>query len=458
VEINMKTLSRLLSLMLPCLLALNVLMAAPPEMAHAAGSSAFARLYLMRTEVSPTPWWQTSTLVDGSGGVHTAYFTNQFIHYAYCPAGCDDPANWTQTPLTGAGPNDSLDYPALALDPTNRPRMMWFKDHYYYYAECNANCTNAGNWTAVQVPVANQIDYIYPQTARYFALDSQGRPRFVCYGSDYDDWGVYKGFNYTTCDGNCTNAANWHSDLIDLQDWFYDPQIVLNANGQPRVMGTLDHETLAYLGCNANCSQSENWGGVSLYDVGYYGEFAFRLDSLGRPRVAFYTGTSSDPNLYYAWSSSTDYTSTQWDNYGQDLAPFDWRSLDLAIDSQNRPHIVFASSAADLDYARCTANCESDTATWQVQHVETSDELDASDPIPLDPGCTVSTWMVEGYPSLALDAMDQSSLSYYTRHSQFCLGIDNQYHTRHDVWALRFATTGTSPLLNPGVYLPLVIR
>jgi hypothetical protein len=415
------------------------------------------RLYLMRTTETPTPWWQTSTLVDNSGGVHTAYFTNHFIHYAYCPANCGDPASWSQTQITTAGPYDSLDYPTLALDSNDRPRMMWFKDSFYYYAECDANCIQAASWTAVQVPVANQIDYIYPQTSRYFALDSQGRPRFVCYGSDYDDYGVYMGFNYTTCDANCTNAVNWRSDLIDIQEYFYDPQIVLTANDQPRVMGKLDNETLGYLGCNADCSQSASWSLVSLYPVGDYGNLAFHLDSQDRPRVAFYNGNSSEPNLYYAWSNSTDPASTAWSSYGMDLPPFDWRTVDLALDSQNRPRLAYASDQGDLEYAECTANCESTASSWQLQPVETAADLDASDPIPLDTACTVTAWLVEGYPSLALDAADRPSVSYYARHSQFCLGVDNKYHIIHDAWALRLATAGAAGGNNGQIYLPLIL-
>jgi hypothetical protein len=427
-----------------------------PQAATAAETT-FAHLYLMRAVAAPTPWWQTSTLVDPAGGVHTAFFTSQHIHYAYCPANCSDSVNWSQTPLIAAGSYDSLDFPALALDSSGRPRMMWYIDPDYYYAECDTGCTDTDHWTAVKVPVATQSNY-YPQTARYFALDKQNRPSFVTYGAASDGDHSYEGFQYTTCAGGCTSAANWHSAVIDLDQWVSDPQIVLTADGQPRVMGKSDHETLIYLGCETNCLQSGSWGGVFLYDVGYYGNFSFRLDAQDRPRVAFYTQDSGDANLYYAWSNSTDYTSIGWDNYGRELAPFDWRTVDLAIDSHGRPRLVFASSSGDLEYTLCTASCESASAAWQLQHVETAAELDAADPI-YDVSCSASAWLVNGYPSLALDGADRPSISYYARHSKFCLGKDGQYHTLHDVDALRFATAGTGQ--TPGdlkVYLPLAVR
>ena len=64
------------------------------------------------------------------------------------------------------------------------------------------------------------------------------------------------------------------------------------------------------------------------------------------------------------------------------LPPNDERTVDLAIDSQNRPRMAFASDQENLDYVECTANCESTSSTWQLQHIETGDELDLSDPIP----------------------------------------------------------------------------
>ena len=414
-------------------------------------SATFTHFYLFRATSSPTPWWQSHTRVDASGGVHTAFYTEQKVYYAHCSAACDNPANWTETPIADAGNLDSLDYPIVTVDPSGRPRMMWYNDPDYLYAECNANCTNAANWTAVQVPVAEQSGYIYPQTAHYFALDSQGRPRFVCYG--------YEGFQYTTCDANCTTPSNWRSDLLNLNGSVDRPQLVLNGNDQPRVMG-FDGSTydLNYLGCNANCSQAGNWGRVTLYEVGYWGNFSFRLDTQGRPRVAFYTQDSSDEAMYYAWSNSTAIAPTGWLSDSLALPPNDERTVDLALDSQNRPRVAFASDQEDLDYAECTANCESTNSTWQLQHIETGDELDLSDPIPPGSGCLSSAWMLIGYPSLALDTADRTNVSYYAQHSKYCLGGDGQYHILNDVKALRFASvSGTTPIVfTHWVYLPAI--
>jgi hypothetical protein len=336
---------------------------------------------------------------------------------------------------------------------------MWYIHPDYYYAECNANCTNAASWTPVKVPVAAKY-YIDPQSARYFSLDSQGRPRFVCSGENDDYEHTYASFTYTTCDGNCTIASNWHSYFIDLGQnmYVYQPQIVLNANNQPRIMTILDVNDvykLVYLKCDANCSQGGSWTYNVLYEVGQDGEFSFRLDSQGWPRVAYYKESISDPMLYYAWSTTAAANPASWVITHLNLPPNDWRTVDLAIDSKDRPRMAFASADQNLEYVECTANCGDPTgAVWQVQDIETVDALNAIDPI--SPGtCSSSTWMVEGFPSLALDGADRPSVSYFVRHYKACPA------TTHDVWGLRFATAGTGPEPKPldkRVFLPAIVR
>lgn len=112
---------------------------------------------------------------------------------------------------------------------------------------------------------------------------------------------------------------------------------------------------------------------------------------------------------------------------------------------------MFASDQYDLRYAECTINCETQDAEWSVQDVETGDELQASDPIPINPGCWASTWWLDGYPSLALDANDIPNISYHAYHVQYC-GSSSDY----DAWGIRFARPGGSSGGAHRVYLPLI--
>lgn len=434
-------------------LALSVMLAvvAQADQALTVPSLSFDRFFL--TSVDDLSWPSSHTVVDANGGVHATFYDDQWVYYAHCAADCGDPANWAQTAIDGAGTYDSLNYPVLAVDAGGHPRLMRYKDSGYVYAECAANCTQAGNWASVTVPLADQAYVMSPSSARYFALDTLGRPRFVA--EFYDG-----GFVYATCDANCTTAANWHGALIDFGPgaYFDGPQLALNGSNQPRVVAIDDDEQLVYAQCNANCALPVSWTRVTLYGgVGklMYDDptYSLRLDAAGRPRIAFYLADTSNSNMYYAWSNADFTSAASWSNYGLVLPPADKRTLDLAIDGEGRPHVAFSSSEVNLDLAGCTANCESPSAAWQVEHVETSDELDASDPLPPDPGCQVSSWLVGDYASLALDGAGNPTISYYAVNAQTCNG-----HISNNAWTIRLATAGNAPQFNWRLYLPLTLR
>ncbi len=400
---------------------------------RAATDATFARFFLIfnGSQDSSHAWWQSSTVVDMAGGVHSAFNDTQELSYAYCSTDCSNPANWAAMTVANLSSYTSLAHPSLAVDANNHPRLMWFDGDGYRYAECNANCTNAANWTSVQVPVADaEWGAPYPKNGRYFALDAQGRPRFVI-----DD------IRYTTCDANCTTASNWYSARLGFDQYsIYQPQLAFNAGNQPRVLGYDNEGKLVYLECNTNCLQVAGWNYVTLPYTEtawlYDSSVSFRLDSQGRPRIAFYDRSSGSTTLRYAWSNANSLTTAGWSSYGLPYAPADNYTIDLAIDSQNRPRVAFGSETENLSYGVCTANCETASSAWQRQDIETGDELNLSDPIPTNPGCIVSTWMIGSYPALALDSTDRPHVSYYARHVQgFCGGSS----TYNDAWAIRYA-------------------
>jgi hypothetical protein len=414
-----------------------------------ASALTFDHFFMFLSNHDDSPWWQSSTVVDAAGGVHTTFYTILYIYYAYCATDCGNAANWLETPIADAGTYSSLSFPVLALDPSGHPRLMRYKSPNYTYAECNANCTQASSWTEIELPLDPMANNS-PSNARYFALDAQGRPRFVAQ--------FYPGLVYAACDANCTTLANWQSNSLDIGERLSYLQVAINPSGQPRVVGYNDDYGLDYAQCNANCLQASNWSFVTVAadvgDLGEYPIFSLRIDSQGRPRLAFYKALSDDA-LHYAWSNANYTDPASWSSYDLPLAPADERTLDLAIDSQDRPHITFASDQMDLHYLECTAACETQDAEWTNYVVETGEELDLSDPIPPDSGCSFVGWMLDGYTSLALDTSGNVNISYHARHDQNCGYITTNAH------AIRFARAAgsiTPPSNTRRVYLPLVKR
>jgi hypothetical protein len=406
----------------------------------------FDHFFLSFSTSQESPWKESNTVVDPSGGVHTTFYTNKSIYYAYCPSNCGDPANWLETPIAAVGTYDALSYSVLALDPAGHPRLMRYKSPHYTYAECNANCTQASNWTETEVPLAPGWSNISPDHGRYFALDAQGRPRFVV---SYLELGV-NGLGYASCDSGCTSPVNWQYWPLDIGGRLDGVQLVFNSSSQPRLVGINLNDGLDYVQCTTNCSSGANWSRVTLAadvgGMGIYHTYVLRLDAQGRPRVAFYK-VANDNTLHYTWSNANFTNLSSWSSYAMPVPPEDYnRTLDLAIDSQGRPRIAYASAQQDLRYLECDTNCETQDAEWTAYDVETGEALNISDPLPPGTDC----WVLDGYASLALAANNNPYISYHAAHGDVC-GV-------YDAHAIRFATLGGAAQYAHQVYLPIIVR
>ena len=224
--------------------------------------------FFLQNYFTSTAWWDSHTIVDGSGGVHLAFYDETIIYYAHCAANCGDPANWLVLPLYDAGMLASMAEPTLGVDASGRPRLIWYAnyggDKNYFYAECNDHCTDStANWTSGAV--LSTADYYLPSPikVRYAALDTQGRPRLVYrMVGDTDD-----GFYYLTCDAGCTTASNWYSIAVTTPGLHPNVfQLVFDPNDRPRVLGYDNNSSaLVYAECNSSCSTAANWGSVGLF-------------------------------------------------------------------------------------------------------------------------------------------------------------------------------------------------
>jgi len=426
----------------------------------AAAETVFDRLFL-QDPLANNAWGNSHTVIDASGGVHTTFYNYDYIYYAHCPADCGDPNNWLVLPLYEVGIFDSLDEPTLMVDSNNRPRLMWYTaynwgEDAYYYAECNSGCANnSANWDSTLV--ANVDAYSYPHDEGYAALDDQDQPHLVYPQTNYPDYG----FHYYTCESECTGVSNWYSTTITTPGLEPDIlQLVFDPDGRPRVMGyARDTDSLFYAQCNNNCATAAGWGSVGLLAPIYeWGDFTLQVNAAGYPRVAYYTGDADDNALYYAWSNNLPLTAAYWSSYTLNYPSGESWTLDMRLDNQDRPRVAFETEDLDLSYLTCTAGCNTANPTWQQQVIETGDDLEADYPIAKIPTCLSATWMVTGYPSLALDAAGNPSFSYMTRHGQLCYNQQGQLQILYDAESIRFATAGSGGQSGRQIYLPLITK
>ncbi len=402
-------------------------------------------------------WWQSRTLIDAAGGVHSTFYTNSTVYYAYCASDCGTLANWAALPLASLGNLSSLAHPTISLDGKGHPRLMWNNDSDYIYAMCDTNCTHRNHWQTVTISIPDYYN-LYPRDSRYFEIDPQtGQIQIIAY--------YYQGFLYGYCDANCLSTTNWHFAAIELDhggNSLETVQLVLTSTGKPRILGIDDNSNLTYLACDQHCSLTQNWQYVALADDMLnlnYPTFTLRLDDQDRPRVAYYTGYHQDKKLYYAWSNTNSMNRSSWtfDSLKSEaLEPASDRTLDMVLDSQGNPHIMFADKNYDLRYVYCIDQCNTVNSIWNLQYVETGEQLDADYPITPGDGYWASAWWIDGYPSLVLDSKGMPFVSYFARNVWY---IDTS--TSNHAWSIRFAAAGSGsglPISHHKVFIPLTIK
>jgi hypothetical protein len=428
-----------------------------------------------------------SVAVDAAGGMHAAFanlsddsFGNYHAYYDTCaPAlDCANVANWTLVSLLSVpSATGYMEETQLALNAQGRPRILIvsgdsggsFLDH-YHYAECDSGCTSSANWTvtdAADFSASNTL--IYNGNKHRFALDPQGRPRFV----------VDDGFHYVYvfCHSACTSTANWSTltlnGLSGTSSGSNTPALAFNATGQPRLLAPLTDPTtfvinLAYGECNSSdCStNADSWTSAPLISPMSAGDAvysALRLTSTGQPRFAYYGAlTTAAETLYYFRCNSACTNKANWGFSSIGLAPASGYNSsgnepDLALDSQNRPRLSFRTLdntlGQGLGYAWCNTNCQSPGASWQKVLADRNDQLYTDWSRPPRAGCTTSLWIGGYRSSLALDAAGNPHIGYDADHYSTNCGDGS---SGQDYRAVRFVYFPA--VSSYRVYLPMILK
>lgn len=396
--------------------------------------------------------------VDADGGMHLGFAVsapaadNPPAIYMYCPGKgveCADPTNWN-----GVSMAMQVDEVQLQLSSDGQPHMLiravsqvmnGGKD--YLYATCPVDCTDPANWavslvwTSWGTDIFDVSDRSSPN--RSFALDPQGRPRFIFFDRNYlaepDHTGVY----YAQCDADCaTDPGAWSITLMTPADELgYDyeylahPSLTFTSSGAPRVVGQLDplnslnlEMGVYYLECDTGCESSDNWSRVWLYDRGSTPEVAWdiELDSKDRPRIIQYYGDTIDTSgdqLVYHWCNTNCADPSQWQyvlpGFGERIG----MDADLELDAQGRPRLAYMINGGGLGFGYCNGNCDK-PQSWVHKTVETHADIMAEFPVATPPGCN-GVW--DTYtPVLSLDADGNPHIVYDLGYHAGCL-YDSDY-------------------------------
>jgi hypothetical protein len=410
-------------------------------------------------------------VVDAAGGLHVAYRYHVPVAegpdavYAYCPAPasqCSDQARWQRVNL--GGPVDSIQ---LALTPAGQLRVLAIGPDpdqpayaLYWYGECDAQCLSSDHWQFVPVTRSyGAIDLTgYYLAERSFALDPQGRPRFVFGNSDYTvEPDLYGGY-YAACDSGCLAAESWSvtrfthqimGDYLLEYETIGSPSLEFTSDGQPRLVAHLfpahhtgDESGVYYFACDAGCDDDANWERARVFDRGQ-GPFPFwdiAVDGQNRPRIAVYKEDTLDDTgrrLSYLSCDADCLNGASWQPVSLGLPRERGDGVDLELDAQGRPRMAYLDGSDNLGYSWCDANCTT-PASWQHGIADQSSDLEAEYPVARPVTCDAGLWDTYA-PALALDGQGHPRIVYDGSYKARCQYVDPNdpgqvYDQFHEIW------------------------
>lgn len=382
--------------------------------------------------------------VDARGGIHSVAVRDnprfpddpEALIYAYCPPAnlgrCAERAAWSFVELAADAP-----FAQIALTPQGKPRILYEEGAgaaTYVYAACDAECTNPARWarTATFSRAAINSGYVFDYRPQYFALDPQGRPRFL-YG-DHHPTGTqeHTGTFYAYCDEACTEQGSWRESVITREVWGEQLNLTFTSAGGVRALAQsywpddaqAQNGRLNYLSCDADCADAGNWGMIPLLDRGYeHAQYTIALDDKDRPRILYYQGYHEGPRgdaqLWYLWCDAADCVSTAgWDGRVITTSA-SAGDADLAFDTKGRPRIV-VSRQAELFYAFCDSACQSAQGEWKTVVIDAAASAERASPVKLLPGCIEGSWVAGLRPALALSPNGDPRIAFDAQHLMRC--------------------------------------
>jgi hypothetical protein len=393
--------------------------------------------------------YNAATAVDAKGGIHLAFNVSNEKHednppgspalYTYCPGpatACADPSKWS----TLVSFTERVNQVQVAVTRDGRPRLLLGRNRTdqnwteYIYFACEQQCSNPDNWAGLIIAQPAGIElFEYDNPQHSFALDSQGRPRFV-YANGWGN-GKPNAIHYTYCDAaDCTEPGSWlsgvmmtgpqyHTLSIDYASLAFDgikPRVVTRMNLSGSSIGTF------YFACDeAECYQDFHWNRAQLVhpEGKQWANWDLALDAAGRPRVALYEAAPIDIHvggkLYYA---ACDDICTVEDNWQlTQIASGEGKNVDLAIDAAGRAHMVYdAGQRGAIGEVWCDANCSSSTQ-WQRRILERSEQLmqEFAPASPLSCDQEERAWL-DAIPTVAFDSQGRLVVAYDVKNVVVC--------------------------------------
>lgn len=377
------------------------------------GGAANAKFFLptgdeARNTVNPT------IETDGEGNIHTIYPAYAFgdAFYSFCDADCDDAGDVKVVRLPTEG---TVANAMIAIGPDNKPQVLLSTYLRVYYGTCSGDCTTESSWT-LSVIREHENDAEREISGEAFALTNDGKPRFVMH--------AYRAFlgigqptpitEYFACDSDCHDGANWSQNKISDQIW-QESTLRLDAAGNPRLatVAIVENESgkqeiAGYIACDHDCDDGDNWLAVGLYNAWSDRNIeqidpavSLALTSNGEPRMLI-LGKEADGGkhmVYFACDAGCE-DGANWEGTGLIKDNVLGAGLDLALDAEDRPRVVY-TAASNIFLAWCkSGDCAKMESPWDLKKVEFGSDMPTDNIFPYW-NCTVAAWFLR-HPSIAI--------------------------------------------------------
>ncbi|MBX3215021.1 MAG: hypothetical protein KF850_23505 [Labilithrix sp.] len=365
--------------------------------------------------------------IDPRGGIHSVYpaYAGGGAYYAYCPSDC---AGAEAVKVVRFDTDGTVGNAMLALDANGKPQVLLSAYADVYYASCADDCTTPAGWTTTSIVTHGGDKEV---TGEAFALDAQGRPRFLMH-----TYVAYLGIGqkppkteWVACDADCNAAGSWTANVIG-EDIFERATLRFDAKGNAHVAAVAhlageDGSPVlmgAYQLCAGDCAEPESWSGPGFAEayaseleaISIKPQISLALTKAGQPRVLFLA--KDDAGAKKMMYLECDDGCTAGDPWGAVVISGEESlssGFDLALDQNDHPRVAFALSY-NIGIAYCNdPSCVTEGANWDLSVVERGSDM-PPDTLFLEPNCTVGAWFLHD-PSIALTATGQPRVGYQAR-------------------------------------------
>ena len=257
-------------------------------------------------------------------------------------------------------------YTSIAVDSNDVVHISYYDTSFrdLKYATCSAVCSQASSWTTLTIDSTGIVGH-----TSSIAIDSSDTIHISYRASQLGN------IKYATCSSSCSTVSSWTTTTIDNSGDATDPSIVVDSNDDVHIAYRISTSTpytsyLMHTTCSLSCSSAASWTSTVVTSAtGHYSYISIAVDSNDGVHISYAKqrpGTSGYRSLDYATCSSSCSSTSSWTNIIVDDPPYGATYNSIAVDSNDRVHIVYHQSGVGHGLRHITLDASSDVYGYTI--------------------------------------------------------------------------------------------